>query len=273
MPLASPPIVPSPPLPRRFGAVNRRGLWSLFRRGMQRFFKMPLSSLAGPIASQALFLGVFVVAYKAEVLLSGGFPPITYVAPGIIAFSMTHTAFEQGAFPVLYDKLEGMIQDVMMAPLTPLEVTLGYVGSATLCGLILGLCSFAVAAPFAGFSFAQPLVTVFFALAGCLLFGLLGALVGLWAEKWDRYAAAETFLILPLGMLSGAFFPLDQVPEAWRLLLQLNPAFYVVDGMRYGLIGQASGDLLVGAGYLAAANLGLAFFVSRLFARGYKLRS
>jgi len=259
--------------PRIFGAVNRRGLWTHLLRGLKRFFKMPLSSVAGPIASQGLFLAVFVVAYKADVLLAGSFPPLTFVAPGIIAFSMTHTAFEQGAFPVLFDKLEGMIQDVMMAPLTPLEVTLGYVGSAAISGLFLGLCSLAVVAPFAGLTFDQPLVTLYFAIMGCLLFALLGAVAGLWAEKWDRYSAVETFLILPLGMLSGAFFPLTAVPENWQTLLQANPAYYVIDGVRYGLIGRAETDLLLGAGYLLVCNLLLAFLVSRLFARGYKLRS
>jgi ABC-2 type transport system permease protein len=238
-----------------------------------RFFKMPLSSIAGPLALQMLFLGVFVVAYKADVVLSGGFPPLTYVAPGIIAFSMTHTAFEQGAFPILFDKLEGMIQDVLMAPLTPFEITLGYVGNAAICGMTIGAGSLLLASVVAGFSFTAPLVVLFFALAGNLFFSLLGALVGLWAVKWDRYAAAETFLILPLGMLSGAFFPLDEVPGGWQLLLQANPAFYVVDGVRYGLIGQASGDLWLGAAYLLLGNALLAWLVSSLIRRGYKLRS
>ena len=262
-----------PPLPRQFGSINRRGLWTHFRRGLVRFFKMPLSSVAGPIASQALFLSVFVVAYKADVLLVGGFAPLTFVAPGVIAFAMTHTAFEQSAFPVLFDKLEGMIQDVMMAPLTPLEVTLGYVGSATACGLLLGGCSLLILTPFAGFGFTAPLVTLFFAVMGCVLFSLMGAIAGLWAEKWDRYAAVETFLILPLGMLSGAFFPFDQVPADWQGLLQANPAYYVIDGVRFGLIGEASANLLLGAGYLLVCNLVLALFVSHLFARGYKLRA
>ncbi|MEJ2015718.1 MAG: ABC transporter permease [Limibacillus sp.] len=259
--------------PRLFGAVNRRGLWTLLLRGLTRFFKMPLSSVAGPIASQGLFLAVFVVAYKADVLLAGSFPPLTFVAPGIIAFSMTHTAFEQGAFPVLFDKLEGMIQDVMMAPLTPLEVTLGYVGSAAFNGLFLGLCSLAIVTPFAGLTYDHPLAVLYFAVMGCMLFALLGVVAGLWAEKWDRYSAVETFLILPLGMLSGAFFPLASVPESWQAPLQVNPAYYVIDGMRYGLIGRAETDLLLGAGYLLVYNLLLALLVSRLFARGYKLRS
>ena len=259
--------------PRRFGAVNRRGLWTHFARGLHRFFKMPLSSVVGPMASQGLFLAVFVVAYKAEVVLAGSFPPLTFVAPGIIAYAMTHTAFEQAAFPILFDKLEGMIQDVLMAPLTPLETTLGYVGSATASGLFLGGCSLVIVSFFAGLTFDHVAVTLYFAVMGCLLFALLGAIAGLWAEKWDRYAAVETFLILPLGMLSGAFFPLTDVPANWQVALQFNPAYYVIDGVRFGLIGRAEADLWIGAAYLLTLNLLLALFVSRLFARGYKLKS
>ena len=109
---------------------------------------------------------------------------------------------------IVYDKLEGMIGDVIGAPLTPLEITAGFLLSATGNGLVTGAVVLALMAAFVELPLHAPLVVLGFAVASSALFALAGVVVGLWSERWDNYSAAETFLILPLGLLSGAFFTL-----------------------------------------------------------------
>ena len=167
-----------------------------------------------------------------------GFTLVQFIAPGIIIFSLTHSAFESAAVPIIFDKMEGMIGDVFVD--LPLHA---------------------------------PLAVLGFAIAASALFALIGMVVGLWADRWDNYSAAETFLILPIGLLSGAFFTLQGVPEGARWLFDLNPVFHAVQGFRYGFIGVAEAPVAVSAAVLVGLDLALGVLVWRLFALGYKIKA
>ena len=254
---------------RHFGAVNGRGLWTLYRRELVRFLRYSWESLGGPAVSSLLFLAVFVLAFGPAV---GGADFARFVAPGIAIFALVQSAFEFGAIPIVHDKYEGVIQDLLMAPLTPLELRAGYGLAGATCGLLTGLFVTGLMALFVDLPLSHPVTALGFAAAGAVLFALIGVLVGLWAERWDHYSAATSFLVLPLGVLSGAFFSLESVPAAGRDLIALNPAFYAVDGFRYGILGQAEGDPAFGMGVLILLDLILAALAWRLFAVGYNLK-
>jgi len=267
------PVAPSPPQPRHFGWVNWRGLWTLYRRGAFRYLRYGVESIGGPAVSSLLFLAVFSLALGGRVEMVPGFTLVQFIAPGIIMFSLTHSAFESAATPLIYDKMEGMIGDVIGAPLTPIEITAGYLLSATGNGLITGAVVLALMAVFVDMTPHAPLVVFGFAIAASVLFALIGMVVGLWADRWDNYSAAETFLILPIGLLSGAFFTLQGVPEGARWLFDLNPVFHAVQGFRYGFIGVAEAPVAVSAAVLVGLDLVLAVLVWRLFVLGYKIKA
>jgi len=260
------------PAPRQIGAWNGRGLATLLRRGYLRFMKLFWESLLGPCVSGLLFFTVFVLAGGREILGAPHLGLAEFIAPGIVIFMLGHMAFEGGAFPILDDKLEGMMADILAAPLSPFEIVAGYVLAGTLNALVVGAALFGLM-----LFFVEPMmhsigVALGFAVLNAVLFALIGVLSGLWAEKWEHYSAAETFLILPLGFLSGAFFSLQGLPEVFRNIVILNPAFYAVDGFRYGLTGHSEGSLVFGFLYLTVLILGLAILVWRLFSIGYKIK-
>jgi ABC-2 type transport system permease protein len=261
------------PEPRRFGAVNWRGLWSLYRRGVHRFLRYGVESIGGPAVTSLLFLAVFNLALGGRGEVAPGATLAQFIAPGIVIFSLTHSAFQSAAVPIVYDKLEGMIGDVIGAPLTPLEITIGYVLAAATDGFITGAVILGLMAVFVDLPLYSLAAAIGFAAAAALLFALIGVLTGLWAERWDNYSAAETFLILPLGLLSGAFFSLQDVPEGVRWLFELNPVFHAVQGFRFGFIGSAAGSVLASALVLVALILALAGLAWRLFAIGYKIKA
>lgn len=263
----------SAPAPRSFGALNGRGLWSLYRRGNARYFRYWVESIGGPLVSSLLFLVVFHFALGGGGDIVPGVSLIQFIAPGIVIFSLTHSAFEGAAIPLLYDKIEGMIGDIVSAPLTPLEITAGYALSAASDGLITGAVILGVMAVFIDLPFHSLAAVLGFAVAASFLFALFGTLVGIWADRWDNYGAAEAFVILPLGLLSGAFFTLDRLPEGARWVFELNPVFLAVDGFRYGFTGQSQGNVLVEALVLAGLILALWLLVWRLIARGYKIKA
>lgn len=262
---------------RIFGVLNGRGLWSLYRREMKRYFKYAIEALGGPVVSSLLFLAVFSLAAGGDAyenLIAGPQGPDlgAFIAPGIAAFSLALSAFHGGCFPVLYDKLEGMITDVVGAPLTPAELVVGYVLSAATMGLLTGVAVAAAALLVVDLQLVDPGRVLLFAALLSLVFATLGFLVGLWANTWDRCAAVETFLVMPLGLLSGSFFPLASLPELGQQAIRLNPVFYGIDGFRAGFIGWSDSSALLGAPLLLALFLLLFALAWQLVRRGYKLK-
>ncbi len=203
--------------------------------------------------------------------LRAGTSFLQYLAPGIAAFTLIHAAFENAAFPVVYDKLEGSLEDLLMSPLSRFEVAAGYVLAGATSGLVVGAGTLALAWAFVPLAMPQPGWLLLFGTLAALLFAALGVVVGLWAEKWDQMSVADTFLMLPLAFLSGAFFTLDSVPAVGRSLIQLNPVFYAIDGVRHGALGWSEADPWLSAAIVAALVLAAVTLAGRLFAVGYKI--
>jgi len=260
------------PRARQFGWVNWRGLWTLYRRGAARYLRYGVESIGGPAVSSLLFLAVFSLALDGRGEMVPGVTLVQFIAPGIVIFSLTHSAFQSAATPIVYDKLEGMIGDIIGAPLTALEITAGYLISAAGNGLITGTVILALMAVFVDLPLHAPWIVFGFAVAAAVLFAAIGLVVGLWSDRWDNYSAAETFLILPIGLLSGAFFTLEGVPEGARWLFDLNPVFHAVQGFRYGFIGTAETPVAVSAAVLVGLDLVLTVLAWRLIATGYKTK-
>ncbi len=262
----------TPPVPRRFATMNVRGFWTLYCRGIKRFLRFSWHSIGGPCVSSLLFLAVFMLAAGGEGERVGGLGLGSFLVPGIVLFSLTYSAFEGAAFAVLEDKLEGMIGDILAAPLSPGEILFGYVLPSATSGIGVACLVLAVASFFVQLSLPFPLIALAFAIAIGLLFAQFGALAGLWAKRWEQYSVAENFVVLPLGFLSGAFFSLAVIPDFARAVVLGNPVFHAVNGFRYGLTGYSEGSLLIGALVLALLNIGLCVVTWRLFASGYNLK-
>jgi ABC-2 type transport system permease protein len=248
---------PTAPQPRVFGTVNGRGVWTLMVRDLRRFWKDAWGSLGGPAVSGLLLLAVFVLALGGQGEAAGGITFAQFVVPGIASFALIHGAYAYGAVPIIHDKHEGTIADVLSAPLTAFETAAGYMLSATLNGVATGLFVLGLLSLFVAPASLDPLALLAFAAAGSLLFALTGELV----------------LILPLGVLSGAFFPLDGLPEAARQLILFNPVFHLVDGVRFALTGQAAWLPGASLAILLIVDLLLALVIWRLFSVGYKIKA
>lgn len=262
----------SPPRPRSFGLINGLGLWTLYRRGVSRHIKWGWESLGGPCVSALLFLAIFTLAAGDRLSVTASLTVAQFIAPGIVMFSLSHAAYQSAAVALIHDKHEGMIGDLLGAPLTPLELVLGHVAAAATSGLITGAAVLALTLLFADFAWHDGWALALFAVLTAFLFGAVGTLTGLWADRWEHYSAVESFIMLPLMFLSGAFFALDSLPGIARLAVLANPLFYAVDGLRFGLTGFVQADSRIGAGLLAAATVALMLLVWRLFAVGYKVK-
>lgn len=258
--------------PRRIGVVHGRGLWTFYRHGLLRLLRLGGETLIGPVLTALLFLVVFAIALGDTQRLEAGVTFQQFLVPGVAMFTLIHSAFSMAAFPLVYDKLEGIIQDLLMSPLAAFETAAGYILIGATWGLATGVATVLAAWAFVPLPMAAPGALLGFAVAAAVLFGAIGVVAGLWAEKWDQLSVADTFLMLPLAFLSGAFFTLDSVPELGRQLIALNPVFYAIDGARFGVLGISQAPPLLAAGIVLLLDAAAVILVWRLFARGYKLK-
>ena len=258
--------------PRRFGRINWIGLVTFASRDMRRALKGYRYSLLGPLVSNMLFLAVFHMALGDRAWNFGAIGFSQFLVAGLVVFALCERSFETAAESILYDKLEGMIWDTLMAPLTPLERTIGYTIGAVSVGLLTGAIILAASLLFVRLPAPDIPLLLFFAVAGAVILGLCGIIAGIWAEKWDHQAALNTFILLPLSFLSGCYYPISGLPELGRQLIQLNPIFYVVDGVRAGLTGYHEGSLQTGAVVLLSLAALLFVLVHRLIRSGYKVK-
>lgn len=258
---------------RRFGAVNWLGFWTLYLREVRRFLKVFMQTVVAPVVTTLLFLAVFMLAFGGQRHEIGGTPYLEFLAPGLIMMAMVQNAFANTTSSLMIAKVQGSIVDVLMPPLSPLELTCGLALGGVTRGLLVGIAVVSAMAFVVPIRIPHPGPVLFHAFAASLLLSVLGIIGGIWAEKYDHIAAVTNFVVTPLSFLSGTFYSIANLPPLWHRIALANPFFYMIDGFRYGFIGQAEGSLAVGVVMMVALDLALIMLCHQLIARGYKLKA
>ena len=260
---------------RTIGAVNWVGLWTLYLRETRRFMKVWAQTLAAPAVTTILFMIIFSLALGGAGRHIAGMPYAQFLAPGLIVMAIIQNAFANTSSSILISKVQGNIVDTLMPPLSALELTLGFAGGGVTRGLAVGLSvglAFVVM-PGVPMEVMHIWPIVYFAVAASTMLSLVGVLTGVWAEKFDHAAVITNFVIAPLSLLSGTFYSIERLSTSWQVFSHMNPFFYMIDGFRYGFIGHADSDLMVGFAYTMAINIALTFVVYRVFKTGYRLKA
>lgn len=257
---------------RRFGPFNGRGAWTLLRREVLRALKVWDFTLGAATMRAVLFTAVFGFATAGINRLMGGLPMIDFLIPGLIAAAVLEHAFVAVAFSIVHDRIEGILGDILVAPLTVAEIVIVYIASAVIGSLTVGCVVWAALLPLGAPVPHDVGFALGYAAAGAMLVGFVSAIVGLLVRRWDSLAAVQTFVVLPFVFTSGVFFSLDRLPGTLAAIARANPLFYVVDGIRFGLTGVAEADLLTGLAVIAVTAVVLGAICYRLFSTGKGLR-
>ncbi len=273
-PSITPPRAPSitPPRVRPMGPVNWVGLWGLVLKEVRRFLSVSVQTVAAPVVTTLLFLAIFSLALGRAMKVVGGVPFLEFLGPGLIMMAMIQNAFANTSSSLISAKMQGNIVDMLMAPLSPGELTLGYAIGGMVRGLLVGAVVGLSMLPFVSFSVHGPLHVLFYAAGASLMLSLLGIIGGIWAEKHEQAALLTNFVIAPLAFLSGTFYSIDRLPGAWNTAARMDPFFYLIDGFRYGFTGHAEAPLAVGYGVIVAGNVVLGAVCWLMFRAGYRLR-
>lgn len=259
--------------PHHIKTMNWIGLQTLIKREVGRFVNVYTQTIVAPVITTLLFYTVFALAFGGLRPDVGGVPYMTFLAPGLIMMGMLQNSFANTSSSIVISKVQGNIVDVLMPPLSALELFIGFASGAVLRGLTVGFVTGIAMALFVDLQLQSLLIVSVYGFLGCLMMGSLGLAAGIWSEKFDHIAAVTNFIVTPLTFLSGTFYSIKQLPEMWQVIAHYNPFFFVIDGFRSGFIGQADINVWVGMGFLVVVNLGLMALNLAMIQRGYKIKT
>jgi len=257
---------------RQIGWVNWMGLGTLYKKEVMRFLRIFPQTLLAPIISNLLYMTVFVLAF-AEQRGDGSSEFIRFLAPGLVMLGILNNAANNSSSSVMTGKIQGSINDVLMPPLSYVELALGFVGGGATRGILVALSTGLALSIFTPLIPIHYWAVLYFSFSAAILMAMVGVLSGIWAEKFDQLAVVNQFIILPLSFLSGTFYHIDILPETFQKISLANPLFYLIDGFRYGFLGEADGNVMTGVIFIAIINIILFITCLSVLRSGWRLKA
>ena len=253
-------------------ALNWPAVRAIYRFEMARTFRTLTQSIASPVLSTSLYFVVFGAAIGARMGQVEGVSYGAFIIPGLIMLSLLNESISNASFGIYMPKWSGTIFELLSAPVSFVEVVLGYVGAAATKSLILGLLILATARVFVPYQIEHPLWMLAFLLLTCVSFSLFGFIIGLWADDFQKLQVIPLMVVTPLTFLGGAFYSINMLPPLWQKIALANPVVYLISGFRWSFYGIA--DVNVGIsiaailGFLGACLLAVWW----IFRSGWKLK-
>ena len=252
--------------------MNLYAIWSVYKYEMSRFFRTLLQSFISPVISTSLYFVVFGTAIGSRIQQVEGVSYGAFIVPGLIMLSVIMQSISNASFAIYFPKFIGTIYEVLSAPVSFLEVVLGYVGAAATKSLFIGLVILGTASLFVDLTILHPLAMVCFLVLTCLSFALMGFIIGIWAKNFEQLQLVPMLIVTPLVFLGGSFYSISMLPPAWQTITLFNPVVYLISGFRWAFFGIS--DVSVGVSLLAIAGFtGLCLgIVWLIFKTGWRIR-
>lgn len=248
------------------------GFLTLLYKELLRFSKVALQTVAAPVVTALLYLLIFSHVLAEHVQVYPGVSYTAFLMPGLIMMSVLQNAFANASSSLIQSKITGNIVFILLPPLTYGEFFLAYLLASMIRGLLVGLGVGLVGLAFTDLPLAQPVWIIVFALTASAMFGCIGIIAGIWADKFDHLASIQNFLIMPLTFLSGVFYSIHSLPTFWQTVSHWNPVFFMIDGFRHGFLGQSDVSPWISLAVVLPCTLVLSLMTLLLLKRGYKLR-
>ncbi|MEO7916990.1 MAG: ABC transporter permease, partial [Dokdonella sp.] len=219
--------------------MNWHGIRAIYRFEMARTFRTLTQSIASPVLSTSLYFIVFGTAIGSRMGDIGGVSYGAFIIPGLIMLSLLNESISNASFGIYMPKWAGTIYELLSAPVSWVEVVLGYVGAAATKSLVLGILIQITARIFVPYQIQHPGWMICFLLLTAVTFSLFGFIIGLWADDFQKLQVIPTMVMTPLTFLGGAFYSISMLPPAWRTVALFNPVMYLISGFRWSFYGVA----------------------------------
>jgi ABC-2 type transport system permease protein len=252
--------------------MNYQAIKSIYMFEMARFFRTLTQSFISPVISTALYFVVFGTAIGSRMESVEGIGYGAFIVPGLIMLSVMTQATANASFGIYFPKFIGTIYELLSAPVSFLEITVGYVGAAATKAMFIGVVILATSFLFVDLSIQHPFAMIAFLTLTCLSFSLLGFIIGIWAGNFEQLQLIPLLIITPLVFLGGSFYSVTMLPPVWQTITMFNPVVYLISGFRWSFFGTA--DVPIGLSLIAillftALCVGI---IAWIFKTGWRIR-
>jgi ABC-2 type transport system permease protein len=253
--------------------ANWIGLWTLLWRETGRFLVLWKQTVLPPILSSVLYVLIFGYSLGSRIREIDGFPYTEFLLPGLAMMGIMNAAYSNSSSSLFMAKREYYLNDILIAPISYWEIVLAFMVGAMVRGILVGIVILGTGAVLAHLPWSHAFYAISIMLLVSALLSCVGLVIGLWAQTWDNIMLGVNFVITPLVFLGGVFYSIDMLPPFWKTLSHFNPLFYMINGMRYGVLGVE--DASPGLSLALTAGLAAAAFALTvaLFRSGYRLKS
>ncbi|MFN8603959.1 MAG: ABC transporter permease [Candidatus Binatia bacterium] len=253
--------------------MNRHAIAAIYRFEMARTFRTLVQSIVAPVISTSLYFVVFGSAIGSRMTEIDGVSYGAFIVPGLVMLSILTESISNASFGIYMPKWSGTIYEVLSAPVSPLEIVLGYVGAAATKSVLIGAIILATAGLFVPLQVAHPVVMVLFLVLTSVTFSLFGFILGVWADGFEQLQIVPLLVVTPLAFLGGSFYSIHMLPEPWRTITLFNPVVYLISGFRWSFYGVSdvgvATSLLMTFAFLIACGVVVAW----VFRTGYRLKA
>ncbi|WP_445367761.1 ABC transporter permease [Methylomonas sp. BW4-1] len=253
--------------------MNIYGIRAIYRFEMARTFRTLAQSIAAPVLTTSLY---FIVFGKAIGSRMGDIDSVSYgafIIPGLVMLNLLNESISNASFGIYMPKWAGTIYELLSAPVSWVEVLIGYVGAAATKSVMLGLLILSTARLFVPYEIAHPLWMIGFLLLTAVTFSLFGFIIGLWADSFQKLQVVPMLVVTPLTFLGGAFYSINMLPPLWQKVTLFNPVVYLISGFRWSFYGMADVDVAMSIGMTFGFLTVCLIFVWWVFKTGYKIRN
>lgn len=253
--------------------MNFYSVLAIYNFEMARTWRTLLQSVATPVISKSLYFVVFGSAIGSRMVEIGGVSYGAFIIPGLIMLTLLMQSITNASFGIYMPRFSGTIYEVLSAPISHVEIVLGYVGAAATKSVVLGLIILVTATFFVDYSIQHPIWMFSFLVLTSITFSFLGFIIGVWADGFEKLQIVPMMVVTPLVFLGGTFYSIDMLPPFWQGVTLLNPVVYLVSGFRWSFYGVADVHIAISIamtlGFLALF-LGIVWWI---FKTGYKLKN
>ena len=252
--------------------MNLISVKTLYRAEMARSLRTILQSVVSPVLSTSLYFVVFGSAIGSRISEVEGIPYGAFIVPGLIMLMLLTQSVSNASFGIFFPRFSGSVYEILSAPISPLEIVLGFVGAAATKSIVLGLIVLGTASLFVPFTIEHPLMMLLFLVLTALTFSLLGFIIGIWADGFEKLQLVPLLVITPLTFLGGTFYSIDMLPPLWQTVTLFNPVVYLVSGFRYSFYGLGDVSVWISLGMILLFMAVALVVIHAIFRSGYRLK-
>ena len=252
--------------------MNVHGIWAIYTFEMARAFRTVGQSIASPVISTVLYFIVFGSAIGSRIEDIDGVNYGAFIVPGLIMLTILGQSIANASFGIYFPRFSGTIYEILSAPLSFIEVAIGYVGAAATKSVIIGSIVLITAGFFVPLEIQHPVWMAFFLIMTCITFSLLGFIIGIWADGFEKLQLIPLLIITPLTFLGGSFYSISMLPEFWQKVSLLNPVVYLISGFRWSFYESSDVSLTVSLTMIFVFLSICLVMVAWIFKTGYRLK-